>query len=82
MQAYENDPCTCFALKGEPPKNKNEREMNLKMHKAIAIIQFKVEGQMSKEHPEFGLEGRALLHRIDYERGVITLDEKNINFWI
>ena len=76
MQAYENDPCTCFALKGEPPKNKNEREMNLKMHKAIAIIQFKVEGQMSKEHPEFGLEGRALLHRIDYERGVITLDGK------
>ena len=74
MQAYENDPCTCFALKGEPPKNKNEREMNLKMHKAISIIQFKVEGQMSKEHPEFGLEGRALLHRIDYERGVITLD--------
>ena len=76
MQAYENDPCTCFALNGEPPKNKNEREMNLKMHKAIAIIQFKVEGQMSKEHPEFGLEGRALLHRIDYERGVITLDGK------
>ncbi|WP_432629696.1 fructose-1,6-bisphosphatase [Brotaphodocola sp.] len=76
MQAYENDPCTCFALKGEPPKNKNEREMNLKMHKAISIIQFKVEGQMSKEHPEFGLEGRALLHRIDYERGVITLDGK------
>ena len=61
MQAYENDPCTCFALNGEPPKNKNEREMNL---------------QMSKEHPEFGLEGRALLHRIDYERGVITLDGK------
>ena len=76
IQAYENDPCTCFALKGEPPKNKNEREMNLKMHKAISIIQFKVEGQMSKEHPEFGLEGRALLHRIDYERGVITLDGK------
>lgn len=76
MQVYENDPCTCFALKGEPPKNKNEREMNLKMHKAISIIQFKVEGQMSKEHPEFGLEGRALLHRIDYERGVITLDGK------
>ena len=76
MQAYENDPCTCFALKGGPPKNKNEREMNLKMHKAISIIQFKVEGQMSKEHPEFGLEGRALLHRIDYERGVITLDGK------
>ena len=76
MQAYENDPCTCFALKGEPPKNKNEREMNLKMHKAISIIQFKVEGQMSKEHPEFGLEGRALLHRIDYERGVITHDGK------
>lgn len=76
MEAYENDPCTCFALKGELPANQNERELNMKMHKAIAIIQFKVEGQMIKEHPEFGLEKRALLHRIDYERGVITMDGK------
>lgn len=76
MDVYADDPCSCFTLKGEPPANQNEKELNMKMHKAISIIQFKVEGQIIREHPEFGLEKRALLHRIDYERGVITMDGK------
>ena len=50
--------------------------MNQKMHKAISIIQFKAEGQIIKRHPEFGLEKRNLLHRIDFERGVLEMDGK------
>ena len=46
------------------------------MHKAISIIQFKMEGQIIKAHPEMGLEDRNLLHRIDYEKGTIFLDGK------
>ncbi|MEG1505512.1 MAG: fructose-bisphosphatase class III, partial [Lachnospiraceae bacterium] len=46
------------------------------MHKAISIIQFKLEGQVIKRNPGFGLDSRNLLHRIDYETGKITIDEK------
>ena len=48
------------------------------MHKAISIIQFKVEGQLIKEYPEFGLERRLLLHRINYENGTIVLDGRRL----
>lgn len=50
--------------------------MNLRMHKAISVIQFKVEGKLILQHPEFQMEERALLHRIDYKKGTILLDGK------
>ena len=50
--------------------------MNLRIHKAISIIQFKVEGQIIERQKSFHLEERALLHRIDYEKGTIELDGK------
>lgn len=40
----------------------------------MAIIQFKVEGQLIDEYPEFGLEDRKLLDKIDYERGTVVVD--------
>lgn len=46
-----------------------------RMHKAIAVIQFKLEGQMAGRHPEWGMDDRRLLHLIDYEKGTITLPE-------
>ena len=48
--------------------------MNQKIHKAISIIQFKVEGQIIARNPQFKLEGRNLLHRINWEEGTINLD--------
>ncbi len=53
-----------------------------KMHKAISIIQFKVESQIIKKNPGFKLENRNLLHHINYEKGTIDWTEKNINCWI
>lgn len=76
LRTYGDDPCTCFALKGPEKPNKAEMEMDLRMHKAISMIQFKVEGQIINRNKEFALEDRALLHRIDYEKGTITLEEK------
>ena len=76
LRTYGDDPCTCFALKGPEKPNKAEMEMDLRMHKAISVIQFKVEGQIIKRRKEFGLEDRALLHRIDYEKGTIMLGKK------
>jgi fructose-1,6-bisphosphatase-3 len=76
LRTYENDPCTCFALKGPEKPNKAEMEMDLRMHKAISVIQFKVEGQIIRRRKEFELEDRALLHKIDYKKGTILLDGK------
>lgn len=76
LQVYGDDPCDCFKLKGSDNPNRAEMELNMRMHKAISIIQFKIEGQTIRRQPGFGLEKRALLHRIDYEKGTITLDGK------
>ena len=76
LQVYGDDPCDCFKLKGSDNPNRAEMELNMRMHKAISIIQFKIEGQSIRRQPGFGLEERALLHRIDYEKGTITLDGK------
>lgn len=76
LRTYGNDPCECFLLKGAERSEQVEMDVNLRMHKAISIIQFKVEGMLIQQHPEFGMEHRALLHRINYETGEICLDGK------
>ena len=74
MSTYRDDPCECFKLKGHPNYNPSEMLMDIKMHKAISVIQFKVEGQIIKKNPGFKMEKRNLLHHIDYEKGTIELD--------
>ena len=76
MNTYENDPCKCFQLKANLNRSVKELEMDIKMNKAISIIQFKVEGQIIKKNPEYHLESRNLLHHIDYEKGTIEIDGK------
>ena len=73
LEAYKDDPCVAFGLKGNPDLPPQELEMNVKIQKAMAIIQFKVEAQLIDENPGFGLEGRKLLDKIDYERGTVML---------
>lgn len=85
MEVYENDSCKGFTPK-TIQKELTERDLNLlsKMHKAISIIQFKLEGQIIKNRPEFLMDDRLLLEKIDYEKGTIdiygktyTLNDKN-----
>lgn len=74
LEAYKDDPCVAFGLKGNPNLPPQELEMNVKIQKAMAIIQFKVEAQLIDENPGFGLEDRKLLDKIDYENGTVMLD--------
>lgn len=76
MDAYRDDPCEQFVLKNstEEERSQKETEMNRKMHKAIAIIRFKLEGQLIQKWPQFGMENRCLLHRIDYENKTVEID--------
>ena len=78
LDVYKDDPCECFQLKGDLRNNPNETLLNIKMHKAISIIQFKVEGNIIKKNPGFKLEDRNLLHRIDYEKGTIEIDGREL----
>ncbi|AZP03227.1 fructose-1,6-bisphosphatase [Jeotgalibaca ciconiae] len=47
-----------------------------KMNQAISIIQFKLEGEIIKRHPEFEMDDRLLLSKIDYAKGTIMLGGK------
>lgn len=76
LNTYKDDPCNCFQLKGDSGHGKNEMLMDIKMHKAISIIQFKTEGQIIKKNPGFEMEDRNLLHHINYEEGTIEIDGK------
>lgn len=73
-QAYHDDPCECFKLRGNTDYNELEVETDVRIHKAIAIIQFKLEGQMILQNPEFKMESRLLLDKIDYAKGTIMLE--------
>src|SRR5256885_3422279 len=68
---YKDDPAKQFY-----PKLPGLRPMELvaRMQKAISIMQFKLEGQLIARNPQWNLEHRRLLHRIDYKAGTITID--------
>ena len=52
---------------------KNRMDTLSKAHKAIAIIMFKLEGQLIRRHPEYGMDDRLLLEHIDYEKKTVTI---------
>ena len=77
MDVYSNDPCKSFKPKVADNYYK-EKDLKLmaQMHKAISIIQFKLEGEIIKRHPEFNMDDRVFLDKINYEKGTITIDGK------
>jgi len=50
-----------------------DKLLSARMYKAITIILFKLEGQKILRHPEFGMEDRLLLDKIDYEQKTVTV---------
>lgn len=75
---YSDDPCECFMphLLDDNVYDTIEVDMVAKMHKAIAIIQFKLEGQMIKRHPEYEMEHRNILEKINYDDMTVVLEGK------
>ena len=77
MNVYAEDPCSCFDIHYNKDIYKiHDLELDRKMHKAISIIQFKLEGQLIQRRPEFGMESRLLLDKIQFETGTIQIDGK------
>lgn len=77
-RVYRNDPCERFSpqILDENIYDAVDPGLAAKMHKAIAIIQFKVEGQIIKRHPEYEMNDRVLLKAIDYNKGTVTVEGK------
>ena len=79
MDTYADDPCTIFAPKMNfADGNYNEKTLRLitQMHKAITVIQFKLEAEIIDRRPEFGMQNRKLLEKIDFEKGVFVYEGK------
>ena len=74
METYANTNCDVFAIKYNTNYNTKDLSLDMKMHKAMSIIQFKLEGQLIKRHPEFHMEDRLLLDKINYEDKTVTID--------
>jgi len=78
MTVYGDDPCTIWQTKDfdNNPRLTRSAQLMAKMHKAMSIIQFKLEGQTVLRHPEWHMDHRALLDKIDFEKHTITLEGK------
>ena len=79
METYKNDPCTEFIPKtsgGASQLDEKTLRLTAQMHKAIAVIQFKVESQIIAKHPEWKMNDRCLFEHVDYQNGTIELQGK------
>ena len=77
-RVYRDDACEHFMPKilDENIYDAVDPGLAAKMHKAIAVIQFKVEGQIIKRHPEYNMDDRLHLTRINFEKGTVTIKGK------
>lgn len=77
MDTYGNDPCASFKPKvAEDYFKENDLILMAQMHKAISIIQFKLEGQIIRNHPEFNMNDRLLLDKINFDSNTVTVEGK------
>lgn len=77
MDVYADTKLDKFMPRGDNLGEKSQKEIDMiaRLHKAIAIIQFKLEGQLILANPEFHMDDRLLLDKIDYDKGTILLGD-------
>ena len=71
LDTYSNTNCDTFSIKYNTDYNTKDLSLDMKIHKAIAIMQFKLEGQVIMKHPEFLMDDRLLLDKSDYEKKTV-----------
>jgi fructose-1,6-bisphosphatase-3 len=77
LETYADDPCTRFLPNNKTassPSDQKQTRLIAQMHKAISVIQFKLEGQLVKQHPEWNIDRRGTLENIDLKRGTYRFD--------
>lgn len=75
---YRDDPCLRFQPKilDENIYDAVDPGLAAKMHKALAVMQFKMEGQIIKRHPDYQMEERMLLNHVNFEKGTVSIGGK------
>lgn len=76
LETYGDDSCETFAIRHNTNYNTKDLSLDQKMHKAIAVMKFKLDGQVIMRNPWFKMDDRLVLNQIDYEKGTITLGGK------
>ncbi len=78
MEIYKDDPCEEFGPKLEDNVTCSEKTRRLiaQMHKAVSVLQFKLEAEIIRRHPEYEMDDRLLLDKIDYEKGICIIGGK------
>lgn len=74
MEKYKDVDCSVFNIKYNTNYNTKDLTLDMKMHKAISIIQFKLEGQIIMRRPEFEMEDRLHLDKIDFDKKTVRID--------
>ncbi|MFI3141000.1 MAG: fructose-1,6-bisphosphatase [Clostridia bacterium] len=74
LNTYADDPCSRFNITRKYEDTDAEIELHQKIHKAITIIQLKLEGQIIKNNKDFDMDDRNLLDKINYEEGTVMVD--------
>ncbi len=76
LDVYSDDKCECFIPLDSHKKTirTSDTMLTAKMHKAITIIQLKLEGTIIKNHPEYEMSDRFFLDKIDCEKGTVVID--------
>ena len=75
-ETYRYSPCFAPRIYDDADHDKRDIELVSKIHKAIVIMQFKLEGEIIRRNPQFEMEDRLLLSAIDYEKGTVTIGGK------
>lgn len=76
LKTYESTDCSAFSIKYDEEYDVKDLQLDMMMHKAIAIIQFKLEGQLILNHPEFEMDDRLLLDKINYETKTVRIGDR------
>lgn len=77
LTTYADTNCDVFAVNYDNDYNTKDLALDTRMHKAISMIQFKLEGQIVKRWPCFEMDDRLLLDKINYEKGTICINGKD-----
>lgn len=76
METYGEHDCACFRVKSNGAYGKQDQNIDTLIHKAATILQLKLEGQVIQRNPEFKMENRLLLDKIDFDKKTVCIDGK------
>ena len=77
-KVYGDDECKYF-MPNLLDKNRFDpipEDLAARMHKMMAVIQFKLDAQEIRKHPEYNLTGRNLIEAINFDKGTVMVEGK------